>query len=113
MTKNLTVDKSNLLLNNIKKTSRETNISAFIDAIMRGNKTIYKEAIKMTDMEFFEEVRDTKLAQFYKNEGVEEGMEKGMEEGIRLTACNLKRSGMPSEKISEYTGLSLNTINSL
>ncbi|GMO57181.1 MAG: hypothetical protein Ta2G_16760 [Termitinemataceae bacterium] len=43
----------------------------------------------------------------------EEGMEEGMEKGIRLTAGNLKRSGMPPEKISEYTGLSLDTINSL
>ncbi|GHV73559.1 hypothetical protein AGMMS49940_08610 [Spirochaetia bacterium] len=37
--------------------------------------------------------------------GIEEGREKGREEGLRLTATNLKKTGMPLNQIADVTGL--------
>lgn len=46
-------------------------------------------------------------------EGYEEGMEKGMEENKRENARRMKADGMPAELIAKYTGLSIETVNSL
>ena len=46
-------------------------------------------------------------------EGYEEGMEEGMEENKRENARRMKADGMPAELIAKYTGLSIETVNSL
>jgi predicted transposase/invertase (TIGR01784 family) len=43
----------------------------------------------------------------------EEAREEGIERGIRRTALNLKKVGMPVEKIAEVTGLSPDDIRQL
>ncbi|GHV68749.1 hypothetical protein AGMMS49928_09060 [Spirochaetia bacterium] len=39
--------------------------------------------------------------------------EEGREEGIRLTAANLKKTGMPIDQIGNITGLSIDCIERL
>ncbi|GHV89385.1 hypothetical protein AGMMS50267_17450 [Spirochaetia bacterium] len=40
-----------------------------------------------------------------REEGIARGIEKGIEKGFRLTATNLKKTGMPLKQIADVTGL--------
>lgn len=45
--------------------------------------------------------------------GIEEGHAKGIEETKRDNARRMKADGLPSELIAKYTGLDIDTVNSL
>ncbi|GHT49172.1 hypothetical protein FACS1894102_3470 [Spirochaetia bacterium] len=85
LSKSLTVEKSTSLLNEVKKLDKESqsSMAALLDAVVRGNKKTFLEAMKMNDWEEFAEgLRGTKCAAIWQNEGIEIGIEKGREEGI-------------------------------
>jgi hypothetical protein len=82
LTKSLSENKINSLLKEIaevEKTKQE-NITAFVDAIIRGNKEKFSEVIKMSDLSTLAEVfRGTKCAEIWKADGIEQGIEQGIE----------------------------------
>ncbi|GHV68127.1 hypothetical protein AGMMS49928_06790 [Spirochaetia bacterium] len=45
--------------------------------------------------------------------GREEGREEGIEKGLRLTATNLKKTGMPLKQIADVTGLPMAELKGL
>ena len=67
-------------------------------------------------MVFGEWDQDVALAVRYEEgveKGIEEGIEKGIEKGLRLTAENLKKTGMPINQIANATGLPIEYIERL
>ena len=63
-----------------------------------------------------EAVMDEKLYQAElkaKAEGIQEGIEKGKAEGIQEVALNFLNLGLPLDKVSEATGLSVSTLEEL
>lgn len=58
---------------------------------------------------FYEALERMGVAAEFEARGIEKGIAKGREEGIekglRLTATNLKKTGMPLKQIANVTGL--------
>ena len=46
-------------------------------------------------------------------EGLEKGIEQGIEQGLKTTALTMLKDGMAIALVSKYTGLPIETINSL
>ena len=46
-------------------------------------------------------------------QGLEQGMAQGMDKAQRESAIRMKNDGVPPELIAKYTGLTIDTINSL
>jgi hypothetical protein len=106
LTKALTVNKVKALLAKLSKKETQASVTAFTDAIMRGNLKIFMEALKMDDLkEMAESIKDTPFAHFFENIG--------REEGLRLTATNLKKTGMSLKQIADITGLPIDELERL
>jgi predicted transposase/invertase (TIGR01784 family) len=107
-----------------KTLSQEEAIKKAVQDCMHQNilkdflKSISSEVINML---FAEWDQDVALAVRYEEglergleqgleRGLEQGLERGLEKGIRLTATNLKKTGMPLSQIADVTGLLISEI---
>ncbi|GHV77391.1 hypothetical protein AGMMS49942_22120 [Spirochaetia bacterium] len=93
--------------------SNSDHIKAYLDAILKANYDAM-EAIKMNETrKFYEALERMGVVAEFEARGIEKGIEKGREEGreegiekgLRLTATNLKKTGMPLKQIADVTGL--------
>ncbi|GMO41629.1 MAG: hypothetical protein Ta2B_21540 [Termitinemataceae bacterium] len=85
LTRSISENRINTLLDEIAKTEKATeeNITAFVDAIVRGNKEKFAEVAKMSDLSSLAEIFEgTKCAEIWETHGIERGREEGREEGI-------------------------------
>ncbi|GMO44493.1 MAG: hypothetical protein Ta2F_19070 [Termitinemataceae bacterium] len=83
MTKSISENRINTLLDEIAKTEKATeeNITAFIDAVVRGNKEKFAEVTKMSDLSSLAEIFEgTKCAEIWETHGIEKGIERGKRE---------------------------------
>ncbi|GMO38079.1 MAG: hypothetical protein Ta2F_14240 [Termitinemataceae bacterium] len=87
LTRSISENKSSLLLDKIKKIGKEeqSQITAFIDAVIRGNIKIFTEVIKMEDFKTVaESIRDTDFAKFWQKEGIEKGKREDRNEVLNI-----------------------------
>ncbi|GMO39020.1 MAG: hypothetical protein Ta2B_18560 [Termitinemataceae bacterium] len=86
LTKSISENKINTLFDEIAKTEKaaEESITAFIDAVVRGNKEKFAEVAKMSDLSSLAEIFEgTKCAEIWETHGIERGREEGRKEGKR------------------------------
>ncbi|GMO24179.1 MAG: hypothetical protein Ta2B_03510 [Termitinemataceae bacterium] len=84
LTRSISENRINTLFDEIAKTEKaaEESITAFIDAVVRGNKEKFAEVAKMSDLSSLAEIFEgTKCAEIWETHGIERGREEGRKEG--------------------------------
>ncbi|GHV74572.1 hypothetical protein AGMMS49940_18740 [Spirochaetia bacterium] len=85
------------------------HIKAYLDVILKANYDAM-EVMKMNETrKFYEALERMGVAAEFEARGIE----KGREEGLRLTATNLKKTGMPLNQIADVTGLPMAKLEGL
>ncbi|MDR2785170.1 MAG: hypothetical protein LBB83_04565 [Treponema sp.] len=110
----LSVEGIKAVLEKAKKVPRGAPIGAYLYMLLMANAQKTREVLKMSDLATLEEVFEgLPITEYWEARGKAEGKAEGKEEKAIQIARNLKKIGLPPEKIAEATGLTERQINGL